>query len=288
MLDVETKLDAVLRGNGINSGGLPAREGRRKDSVGTVSIISTPSEAMAAPKVKADDCDTWSGAPLAASLKSKASTQFSSASIASQGTQTSSASSQYSQTSHFPDTTEASAQVSQGPSNVSCKPAQPSKTWAAPSYSLHARHVSTPLHTVPSAALQTLKVPRHLSQQMPPRSASTPPTATKQLPALPHAFTDQAFSRPEPSKIHPPLRSTHSSTECLNPVSPYHEAVTTGSSLYSLSPVSPIDGGEKKMQPLHVDADMPSPLHFEKPIARMPARLLRQQTEFKIYVGEEV
>lgn len=180
MLDVETKLDAVLRGNGITSGGFPAKDGKRKDSAGAVSIISTPSEAMAAPNAEAGDHNTWFGVPLAASLKSKASTQFSSGSIASQETQKSSTS-QYYQASHLPDTTRASVQVGPGPSSVSYRSVQASST-----------------------------------------------------------------------------------------------------------PVSPMDDDGKRMQPLHVDADMPNPLHFEKPIARMPVRLPTQQTEFKIYVGEEV
>lgn len=58
MLDVETKLDAVLRGNGLNSGGLPGQHVKGKESMSTVSIIATPSEAMAAPELKNDDCNT--------------------------------------------------------------------------------------------------------------------------------------------------------------------------------------------------------------------------------------
>ena len=102
MLDVETKLDAVLRGNGVDSGSLPAKQSQqRKGSSSTVSIISTPSKAMAPPKLKNHDYNTWSGALLSISPKSKISTHFSHSSKASQGTQKSFALSKYSQASKF-------------------------------------------------------------------------------------------------------------------------------------------------------------------------------------------
>lgn len=300
MLDVETKLDAVLRGNGLNTGGLPIKYKKAKESkepTSTVSIISTPAEAMAPPQVKVEeDHTTWSGCPLSSSPKSKVGTLSSHSSKGSHGTQASFASSKYSQDSKVSQSTAPSdhtGALSSKPSHQSFK-AFSASTAPTPKQYKHVRHASTPMQPPARSTTPTPKSKKHCSQPLQPRSASTPPTPViKALPALP-AIEKPTVPIPAPSEpelIHPALRSKGHSTEGLKPPSRTNTnekektPSVAGSSVYSRSPISPMDDAEKEVhvQPLNADPEIPSPLHFEKAISTKPARFLRSQTEFEIY-----
>lgn len=300
MLDVETKLDAVLRGKVSSDRDRPSKQNKRKGSAPAVSIISKPLDAMAPPKLDTDECNTWSGAPLTKSPKSNANTSVMSHSPkSSQGTQKSFASSQLSKNSQSSQSTAPSVHV------VSVMPKmahQPSMTAlsneeATNEQRHHERHTSTPLHSIKSPISPTRKMAKHRSQPLHPRSATAlPQTLLKTLPPLPKTSTEKlrrpSIEKPpitaEPEQIHPALRDKSHSTEGLKPAPSSQEPSLSGSSsVFSRSPVSPMDDvTAKRMQPLHIDAaaEAPSPPHFEKQVSQVPARFLKQVAAFEIYV----
>lgn len=311
MLDIETKLDAVLRGNGVNNGGLPIKQSKKKRSSGSVDIISRPSQAMRKPTPKPDDCNTWSGAPMTASPKSKPSTVFSHSSKDSQDTQPSTSSSKYSQGAERSEP--AAPTVTASPPSVKLSPTLPHvvsvDTAAVFKRVQHVRHASAPLQPKTSHPPPFRKATRHFSQPPKPKLTAQPETIIKALPALPLSSSpEKPATHSDLSQIHPALRpkSPEASTETLRPppTAKSCAASLASSSVYSRpqspSPVSPLNENElagKDLQPLSIasiagseekqvceDVEAPSPLHFEKPIASKPARVLGKGMEFEIYV----
>ena len=240
MLDVETRLDDVLRGNGVNATPLPIKQSsKRSGAVSAVSIIATPSQAMAPPKLEdavteswsgapeqktwsvAPSMATWSGEPLSTSPKSpkspkqKPTTEIRHVSKSSQGTQDSFGSSKYSwqtRSTQTPSPTNTIGSVSSKGSVSSAASSTPRQLHSA----RLAKHASQPLQTAKSdTAVTRSRLAKYASQPLQPSRSEHGSVASSSSPRRPNHVTQIMQSTTDSGPSSAPNTPTITKTQPL-------------------------------------------------------------------------